>query len=120
MMRSPAGRAATVSTDCAFRRRVALAGSARPVASTAARPMMACLTHSGMVARLIRKQRAIEDHTGTKKAKICPDRSHALSTCEVSTPSAIPQAAVRLGKWLLQFHEHARSGRTGASPAGYL
>src|ERR1700732_1478403 len=77
MMGSPAGRAATVSTAAASRRRVPPAGSARPVASTTARPMMARLTHSGMVARLIREQRAIEDHTGTKKAKICRDRSHA-------------------------------------------
>src|ERR1700732_2700181 len=92
MMGSPAGRAATVSTGCASRRRVAPAGSARPVASTTARPMMARLTHSGMVARLIRDQRAIEDHTGTKKAKICPDWSHALSNVSMNMPDPAERA----------------------------
>src|SRR5437016_4116502 len=92
MMGSPAGRAATVSTGCAFRRRVAPAGSARPVASTAARPMIVCLTHSGMVVRLIREQRAIEEHTGTKKAKICPDRPHAFSNLSMNMPDPAERA----------------------------
>jgi hypothetical protein len=47
------GRAADSLDRLRLPTRVAPAGSARPVASTAARPMMACLTPSGMVARLI-------------------------------------------------------------------